>query len=334
MVALQHLRPPLRALVARARRPPPCRHHRSQLHHAPALAGDWTDSAAEQIHAQGSALGIKYYLFNFVDLFGVARSKMVPAEAIKDVAAGGAGFAGFAAWLDMTPAYADVLCLPDPDSFTQLPWKKDVAWLACNPMIDGAEVAQAPRNVLRAQNRALRAHGMHLITGVETEWHVLDPSQHALADRKDTQAKPCYDQNGLMRQYDYITELIDCVSELGWGPYQCDHEDSCGQFELNWDPSDSLVTADRHGFFKYMAAALAEKHNLRATFMPKPFLEHTGNGCHVHHSLWHDDGTAVFEDEAGQFGLSTTALHWLGGLLEHAPAAAVPSRLNFVVHEV
>ena len=100
-------------------------------------------------------------------------------------------------------------------------------------------------------NQAFWRGTQHLITGVETEWHVLDPVAHALADPKDTQAKPCYDQNGLMRQYDYITELIDCVSELGWGPYQCDHEDSCGQCELNWEPSDALVTADRHGFFKY-----------------------------------------------------------------------------------
>ena len=295
------------------------------LHHAPAFSGDWTEGAAGEIHAKGTQAGVKYFLFNFVDLFGVSRSKMVPAEAVEDLAAGGAGFAGFAAWLDMTPAYADVLVLPDPDSMIVLPWNKEVAWLACNPMIDGAEVAQAPRNVLRAQNRALAAMGLHLITGVETEWHVIDATKHAMADPRDTATKPCYDQIALMRQFDYISELIDCVSELGWGPYQCDHEDSCGQFELNWEPSDALRTADRHAFFKYMAAAIAEKHGLRATFMPKPFIEHTGNGCHVHHSLWKGD-TPVFEamdpSDASEtdFGLSEKAYHWVGGLLAHAPA--------------
>jgi len=144
---------------------------------APAYVGDWSEDAAGQIAAAGGAAGVKFYLFNFVDLFGTPRSKMVPASAVEDIAADGAGFAGFAAWLDMTPANADVLVLPDPESLTVLPWNKEVAWLACNPMMNGAEVDQAPRNVLRAQNRALAAQGLHLVTGVETEWHLLHPTQ-------------------------------------------------------------------------------------------------------------------------------------------------------------
>ena len=244
---------------------------------------------------------------------------MVPASAIQDIAADGAGFAGFAAWLDMTPAFSDVLVLPDPDSMTILPWKKEVAWLACNPMMGGVEVDQAPRNVLRKQNRALAEKGLHLITGVETEWHLVTPDGKSLADASDTQSKPCYDQAGLMRQYDYIAELVECLEELGWGPYQCDHEDANGQFEINWGPSDALVTADRHGFFKYMAQAIAEKHGMRATFMPKPFINLSGNGCHVHHSLWKGDAP-VFEDRSDSRGLdiSQDGYHWLGGLLKHA----------------
>ena len=121
---------------------------------------------------------------------------------------------------------------------------------------------------------------------------------------------------------------MDCLEELGWGPYQCDHEDANGQFEINWGPSDALVTADRHGFFKYMASALAEKHGMRATFMPKPFINLSGNGCHVHHSLWRGDEEVFLnrfrvgstgEDVRG-LDLSVEAYHWLGGLLDHAPA--------------
>jgi hypothetical protein len=167
---------------------------RRSLTGGPAVLGDWSEDAAAQIAAKGDAAGVKFYLFNFVDLFGVPRSKMVPASAIKDIAADGAGFAGFAAWLDMTPAFSDVLVLPDPDSMTILPWKKEVAWLACNPMMGGVEVDQAPRNVLRKQNRALAEQGLHLITGVETEWHLVTPDGKGLADAADTQSKPCYDQ--------------------------------------------------------------------------------------------------------------------------------------------
>ena len=65
---------------------------------------------------------IKYFLISFVDLFGVLRSKLVPAHAIKEMQTAGAGFAGFAAWLDMTPADSDMFGIPDPDSLIQLPW--------------------------------------------------------------------------------------------------------------------------------------------------------------------------------------------------------------------
>ena len=67
-----------------------------------------------------------------------------------------------------------------------------------------------------------------------------------------------------MRRYDVITEICDAMLKLGWRPYQNDHEDANGQFEMNWDYGDSLLTADRHAFFKYMVKAIAEKHEMRA----------------------------------------------------------------------
>ena len=75
-----------------------------------------------------------------------------------------------------------------------------------------------------------------------------------------------------MRRYDVIAEICDAMLALGWKPYQNDHEDANGQFEMNWEYDDALVTADRHAFFKYMVKSIAEKHGLRATFMPKPFI--------------------------------------------------------------
>src|SRR5262245_17014541 len=92
--------------------------------------------------------GIKYFLISYVDLFGTMRAKLVPAAAIGDMAKAGAGFAGFASWLDMTPADPDMLAVPDPESLIQLPWRKEVGWLAANPYMGGTLVEQAPRNVL------------------------------------------------------------------------------------------------------------------------------------------------------------------------------------------
>ncbi|MBI3709687.1 MAG: type III glutamate--ammonia ligase [Proteobacteria bacterium] len=265
--------------------------------------------------------GIKYFLISFVDLFGGLRAKLVPAPAIGAMQRDGAGFAGFATWLDMTPAHPDMFARPDPDSLMQLPWKPEVGWLASDLWMDGKEVEASPRAVLKRMVAAAAKQGYRMKSGVECEFHLISPDGKAISDVADTQDKPCYDQLALMRRYDVITEICDGMIALGWKPYQNDHEDSNGQFEMNWEYDDCLLTADRHALFKYMAKSIAEKHGLRATFMPKPFMHLTGNGCHVHFSLWDKSGkTNLFHDAKGELGLSKLAYGFLGGVMHSAEA--------------
>ncbi|HEX2671219.1 MAG TPA: type III glutamate--ammonia ligase [Polyangiaceae bacterium] len=263
--------------------------------------------------------GIRYFLVSFSDLRGVQRAKLVPAAAIDRIASEGAGFAGFAAWLDMTPADPDVLAMADPKSMIVLPWKPEVAWVAGDLMMNGKLVEQSPRRVLARQVERAAELGYAVRTGVECEFFVLSPDGSAIGDAGDLQSKPCYDQQSLMRRYDLISKICDSMLELGWGPYQNDHEDANGQFEMNWTYDDALVTADRHAFFKYMVKTLAEAEGLRATFMPKPFANLSGNGCHIHLSLW-DLGKAknLFKDRNGELGLSRIAYEFIGGVLHHA----------------
>ena len=260
---------------------------------------------------------IKYFLISFVDLFGVLRSKLVPARAIKEMQKTGAGFAGFAAWLDMSPADSDMFAIPDPNSLIQLPWNKEVGWLASDLWMDGKPVNASPRVMLKNQIKTLSNEGYSMKSGVECEYFLISPDGSSIADQRDTQSKPCYDQSSLMRQYDLIKEICDCMIEMGWNPYQNDHEDANGQFEMNWDYSDCLTTADRHTFFKFMVKTLAEKHGLRATFMPKPFEKLTGNGCHAHISLWKKKKN-IFLDKNDKLGLSKLAYNFLGGIIKNA----------------
>ncbi len=274
---------------------------------------------ATDLAEEAKSRGIDYFLISFTDLFGVMRAKLVPASAIGGMQEDGAGFAGFAAWLDMTPAHADMFAVPDPDSLIQLPWKPNVGWLASDLYMNGEEVAQGPRNTLRRIVAKAEAGGHRLRHGVECEYFILSEDGQALADGRDTQAKPCYDVQALMRRYDVIAEVCDAMHGLGWGPYQNDHEDANGQFEMNWDFADALVTADRHAFFKYMVKSIAENHGLRATFMPKPFADLTGNGCHAHVSVWDKGGKRnLFDDPAGELGVSALGYHFLGGIMAHA----------------
>ena len=229
----------------------------------------------------------------------------------------GAGFAGFATWLDMTPADTDMFAIPDPDSLIQLPWNKEVGWLASDLWMGGKPVSASPRVMLNNQIKNLSRKSLEMKSGVECEYFLISPDGSGIADTRDTQSKPCYDQSALMRRYDLIKEICDSMIELGWGPYQNDHEDANGQFEMNWDYSDCLVTADRHVFFKFMVKALAEKHGLRATFMPKPFENLTGNGCHAHISLW-SGKTNKFLDTGNRYGLSKLAYNFLAGIMQNA----------------
>jgi glutamine synthetase len=263
--------------------------------------------------------GIKYFLISYTDLFGSQRAKLVPASAIGGMQKAGAGFAGFATWLDMTPADPDLFAKPDPDSLIQLPWKPEVGWLAADLWMNDAPVEASPRNTLKALIGKAAEQGLQMKTGVECEFFLIAPDGSGIADPADIQIKPCYDQQALMRRYDVITEICDCMLALGWKPYQNDHEDANGQFEMNWEYDDALVTADRQAFFKYMVKSIAEKHGLRATFMPKPFVHLTGNGCHMHVSLWKKDEN-MFVGANGE--LSPLGLNFIGGIIHSADAMA------------
>ena len=258
-------------------------------------------------------------MISFTDLFGGQRAKLVPAAAISEMQNNGAGFAGFATWLDMTPAHPDMLAIPDPTSVVQLPWKPEVAWVAANCVMEDQLVEQAPRNVLQKQINSASKMGLRIKTGVEAEFFLLNLDGSQISDDLDTAIKPCYDQQAIMRRYDVIAEICDYMLEMGWNPYQNDHEDANGQFEMNWEYDDVLKTADKHSFFKFMTKSVAEKHGLRATFMPKPMESLTGNGCHSHVSAWDEtEEVNKFSDDKNELGLSDIGLYFLGGIMRHA----------------
>ena len=158
---------------------------------------------------------IKYFLISFVDLFGVLRSKLVPTRAIDEMQKNGAGFAGFATWLDMTPADTDMFAIPDPDSLIQLPWNKEVGWLASDLWMGGKPVKASPRVMLKEQIKKLNTKNLTMKSGVECEYFLISQDGKKIADERDTQSKPCYDQSALMRRYDLIKEICDSMIEMG-----------------------------------------------------------------------------------------------------------------------
>jgi glutamine synthetase len=268
---------------------------------------------------------IEFFFAQFVDMYARPSAKLVPAAHLDDLLTEGAGFAGFAAGeIGQVPSDPDIAAIPDPGTFTPLPWNPTIARFACDIHVDGEEWPYDPRTILRRQLEQARQKGFEFKMGLELEYFLVRKTEGGsieLADTMDTLEKPCYDLVGLTRNLDFLTTVSSYVNGLGWGNYANDHEDANGQFEQNFTYADALTSCDRAIFFRYMVHVLAEHRGSIATFMPKPFTNLTGNGCHFHMSLW-DGDTNLFLDENDPrgLGLSETAYHFIGGLKKHARA--------------
>lgn len=281
-------------------------------------------------HSEVAALvrekGIRYFMVSFVEMNGISRAKLVPAETLEDVASDGVGFAGFAAGdLGQGPHDPDIMAIPDFTSLHVLPWRREIAWVASNLYVNGRPWPYCPRTILTNMQKKAGEKGYRLMVGMEPEFFLIRRENGRILpfDPLDNSAKPCYNQQALSRNLDFVTRMVDIMNELGWGVYQCDHEDANSQFEVNWRYSEALDQSDRLTLAKYIIRSLAEQQGLTASFMPKPFKNLTGNGCHYHMSLWDAGGSAnLLLDHQDPRGLSRNAHWFIGGLLKHARALA------------
>jgi len=123
---------------------------------------------------------------------------------------------------------------------------------------------------------------------------------------------------------DVKLETLMCLEDAGFQLDRVHHEAAMGQQEINFRYSDALKTADNVILYKLAVKTIAKKHGTTATFMPKPFWGINGSGCHVHQSIVDlETGKNIFSDPDTEFGLSETAIHYIGGLLKHAPAMSM-----------
>src|ERR687897_3285492 len=270
---------------------------------------------------------VEFLFAQFVDMYGKPNAKLVPARLLDDLLSEGAGFAGFAAGaIGQQPNDPDMAAMPDIRSLTPLPWKPNVARMACDVHVEGEEWPYCPRTILRRQLERARSLGFEFMLGCELEYFLVrrrEDGSLELADPLDDLDQPCYDMRALTRSLDFVTTVARHVASLGWDIYATDHEDANGQFEQNFAFDDALITCDRAVFFRYMVESIAQERGLLATFMPKPFGHLTGNGCHFHMSLW-DGVRNVFDadpaDDARGLGLTNEGYHFIAGLMEHAKA--------------
>ena len=283
----------------------------------------------DEVRRQLDSDGIKYLLTQFVDIHGAAKVKLVPLASFDDVVDSGAGFAGGALnGMGQGPHSHDMSAKIDLGTYTPLPWDPEVARFASDLFVDDLPHPYCPRQNMKRVLNSARQRGFVFNVGIEPEHFLVTKtgnSEISIWDPSDTDSleKPCYDFKGISGVMGYLREMMDGLNGLGWGVYQSDHEDANGQFEINFDYHDALVTADRYTFFKMMTSQVARKFGAIATHMPKPFSNRTGSAGHIHfHVADVDTGNNLFldMDDPRGLGLSQTAYHFIGGILDHAPA--------------
>jgi glutamine synthetase len=271
--------------------------------------------------------GVKYALASFVDIHGMCKAKSVPLNHLGQMMAGSELFTGAA--LDGVPqdiSDEEVSAHPDPDSVMILPWNTEVAWFASDLYLRGAPFDACCRGILKKVLAEAASMGFRFNLGIETEFFILkqgaDGNSIPVSDR-DTLAKPCYDLQGLLDNYTWITEIVEAMNGLGWDVYSFDHEDGNGQFETDFAYCEALKMADRFTFFRLMVKEIARKHGFFATFMPKPFANRTGSGAHYNMSLADlNTGKNLFVDPTDPRGckLSKLGYQFIAGILKHASA--------------
>ncbi len=270
---------------------------------------------------------IQYILAQFVDIHGAPKTKCVPVGHFEDIVKNGAGFAGFAVWgLGLAPHEADYMAVGDLRTLSLVPWQPGYARIVCDGHVQGQPWPYDSRYVLKRQIARMAEHGLGFDTGMEPEFVLLrrdDQGRLWPFDDSDHQAKPCYDFKGLSRSRAFLEALTGSLLAVGIDVYQIDHEDSNGQFEVNYTYTDGLTSCDRMVFVKMAASEIAHGMGMVCSFMPKPFSNRPGNGQHIHMSASRD-GHNAFEDPSDPRGLRLSALayQFLAGLLAHARGLA------------
>ena len=278
--------------------------------------------------AELKSQGIHSILTQFCDLHGVAKGKLVPLNNLREWVEQGAGFAGPSIWGTGLPRYgarSEYYGRVQVDSLQALPFMPGVAHAVCDGFAGGEPLSTCSRQLLKHQVQRLEARGWKLWVGIEPEYFLLKRNaqgQWDVADTDDRLAKPSYDLKAIHRNAAYLDDMRSTLTALRFELQQIDHEDARGQYEVNYKFDHALAAADRYMLFKLAAHAVAERHGMVFSCMPKPLAHAPGSGLHFHLSITDAVGVPVFTDVLGDLGLSLVGHQFAAGLLHHADAVS------------
>jgi len=270
--------------------------------------------------------GVDFLRLQFTDILGTPKNVSIPADQAEKAFTEGIYFDGSSINGFVRIQESDMRLEPDPDTFALLPWRNSEsvtsARLICD-VIDtstGEPFAGDPRRVLKnAIDRAAEL-GYTVNAGPEPEFFLFEEDEEGRATTTTHDSGGYFDLAPKDLAQDVRGDIIYGLEEMGFDVEASHHEVARGQHEIDFKYDDALSTADNIITFRTTVRAIAAKHDLHATFMPKPIAHINGSGMHTHLSLFTEDGENAFHDGSDEFSLSETAYGFLAGILEHAPA--------------
>ena len=264
---------------------------------------------------------VKFVRLQFIDIYGIVKNLAVPVEQLpkpldNEVMLDGSSIKGF-----QRIERSDLYFYPDKKTFRILPWRPQegrVARMVCDIYDpDGKPFPGCPRiNLKRVLAQVEKELGYTMNVGPECEFFLF---------KKDEQGNPTIDPSDVACYFDVEPldigqqvrrEIIYTLEEMGFEIEASHHEVAIGQHEIDFKYEDALSTADNIATFRWVTKAVASKHNMHATFMPKPIFGQNGSGMHCNQSL-NKDGKNIFFDPGSKDKLSKEMLWYIGGLLKN-----------------
>lgn len=264
---------------------------------------------------------VRFLRLQFTDILGINKNVEVPRSQFDKALDGDIMFDGSSIEGFVRIEESDMLLKPDLTTFRVFPWgsaEHRVARLICDiSHPDGRPFAGDPRGVLRRQIERAQAAGYTMNAGMEAEFFMFRPGREGQAATATHDVGGYFDLAPADLGEDARRAIVAALEQMGFEVEAAHHEVAHGQHEIDFRYADALTTADNIATFRFVVKYIAQQFGLIASFMPKPVYGQNGSGLHTHQSLWRDNANA-FWDVDREWQLSKIALHYIGGLLQHA----------------
>lgn len=277
------------------------------------------DDAKEYVLKMAQEHDVKFIRLWFTDILGFLKSFAITVEELEDAlnegeVFDGSSIEGFARYDEH-----DMMAMPDPSTFQLLPWRPKesaVGRMFCDVLEpDGTPYEGDPRRVLKQSLSRAAARGYSFYVQPELEYFYL---KSATLPLEPLDHGGYFDMTPLDGATDLRRDTVISLEEMGIGVEFSHHEGGPGQSEISLRYTDALTMADNTMTYRLVVKEVALRHDVYATFMPKPLAGQNGSGMHIHLSLFRGD-TNVFFDADDPYHLSSTARAFIAGLMHHAP---------------